>query len=242
MPYLQLRITLDPSGTRTAHRVRLLLRKFIRVWIKEHDDEPQTSAGFEELNKFGEPCDPHYHLNAYFHVCDLKDPLRSAKEWLRREARSLEFTLKGNKVWSCTLVEEPKDFLRWFRYPLKESPVPELICSFPTSSTLQELSLLAREERKRSIEINIIKREKAIDKQSFRDKLFKYLDEKNEESYHADGPEFTHKTIWILILNYYTEQGKAVCFKTITGYTVSYMLYLGLMTPDEAYEMRSNPQ
>jgi len=100
---------------------------------------------------------------------------------------------------------------------------------------------LAQEERKRSIEINIIKREKAIDKQSFRDKLFKYLDEKNEESYHKDEPEFTKKTIWILILNYYQEQGKAVCFKTITGYTIAYMLYLGLMTPDEAYEMRSNP-
>ena len=47
--------------------------------------------------------------HAYFVAPDLKDPLRSAKEWLRREAHSNDFNLKGNKVWSCTLVEEPKD-------------------------------------------------------------------------------------------------------------------------------------
>ncbi len=243
MPYLQLRITLDPSGTRSRPTVFLLLKKFIRVWIKNQDSDPMVSAGYEELNKFGEPCDPHFHLNAYFSACDLKDPLRSAKEWLRREANSLEFQLKGNKVWSCTLVEEPSDFDRWFRYPLKENPLPELMTLLPsTEEEFTEMILLAREERKRSIEINILKREKAIDKQSFKDKLFKHLDETFPIGEDMTKRFCSHQEIWTAILSYYSDQGKAVCFKTINGYTILYQLAIGHLTPDQCYVMRSNPQ
>ncbi len=250
MPFLQLRITLDPSGTRNRSSVFLLLKKFRRVWLTNQDDDFQSSAGYETLNKFGEPCDPHFHLNVQFVAPDLKDPLRSAKEWLRREANSLDFHLKGNKVWSCTLVDEPKDFDRWYRYPFKETPVPEL-CSLDFLSPLnQEQVTIAREERKRSIEINIIKREKAIDKQSFKDKLFKYLDDLflgegiNElmETITHDKPLPDHQEIWVTILKYYTQQGKAVCFKTINGYATLYQLHIGQLTPEQCYVMRSNPQ
>lgn len=245
MPFLQLRITLDPSGTRTRSSVFLLLKKFRRVWISNQDDDFQSTAGYETLNKFGESCDPHFHLNVQFVAPDLKDPLRSAKEWLRREANSLDFHLKGNKVWSCTLVEEPKDFDRWYRYPLKETPVPELCSSDFLSPLNQQQITIAREERKRSIEINILKREKAIDKQSFRDKLFKHLDGLHT-ALHQDDPQVypppDHQTIWISILSYYSDQGKAVCFKTINGYAILYQLHIGTLTPAQCYVMRSNPQ
>lgn len=243
MTYLQLRITCDPSGstTVTAHATYRLLKLFIRQWLVPQDASHCTTVGREELNKYGEPCDEHFHLNSYFDPSDLKDPLRSAKNWLKRKALEAGFSLKGNKRWSCTLVEEPQDYERWLRYPLKENPLFD-VCTVPPQTDLSQLARDAKNERKRGIELNIIKREKAMDKQSFKDKLFKYLDAKNEESYHNDEDEFTHKTIWLLILKYYQEQGKAVCFKTVTGYTVLYMLYLGLLTPEQCYEMRSNPQ
>ncbi len=242
MPYLQLRITCDPSGSVvTDARVFLLMKKFIRDWLTPQDPSHNRTMGVEEHNQYGEVCDKPFHLHAVFDPSDLKDPLRSAKNWLKRQALEAGFSLKGNKRWACTLVDEPQDYERWLRYPLKEGPIYPS-CQVDLEYNLQQMATDARNEHKRTIEINVIKREKAIDKQSFKDKLFKYLDAKNEESYHNDEDEFTHKTIWLLILKYYQEQGKAVCFKTVTGYTVLYMLYLGLLTPEQCYEMRSNPQ
>ena len=238
MPYLQLRITLDPSANRDHNDTLLLLNRFVKKWIPT-DGSSAYTCGVEEFNKYGEHCEPHFHLNVYFDPPDIKDPLRSAKEFLKRNAIDIGFRLKGNKVWSCTLVEEPNDYERWIRYPLKEKPVRAFCHGVPN---LEQLATDANHERKTSVEINILKREKAIEKQSFRDRLFKYLDDKNEEAYHNDEDEFTHETIWLLVLQYYTEQGKAVCFKTINGYTILYQLYLGLITPQQAYLMRNNPQ
>lgn len=249
MTYLQLRITLDPSGNRSAPATFNLLRAFVREWLFNQDPSGVSyTTGVEKLNKFGEPCDEHFHFNAHFDPPDLKDPLRSAKNWLRKKALAQEFNLKGNKVWSCTIVEEPNDWERWIRYPLKEKPIFELsklALHYSPEGGIQQLARDAQNERKRGIELNVIKREKAMDKQSFKDKLFKYLDSPPDG---GDHPK-THCSVWIAILQYYMEQGKAVCYKTITGYTDLYLLHKGLKTPLEAYAqamgqkvVRSNPQ
>ena len=245
MPYLQLRITLDPSGTRSYHPVRSLLRHFLVKWVPDSSDNIFT-CGYEKLNKFGEPCSPHFHLNVSIDpmTIDLTNPLRSAREFLRREAVKRDFTLKGNKQWSLTMVEEPKDFERWIRYPLKETPVLELTgfgrlnkkAEPWTTKFLQEQMPLAQAERKRSIELNLLKREKLADKTSFRDKLFEHLDEHFAEK----APD--HQDIWIAILEFYQSQGKAICFKTVTGYTVGYQLHIKAITPLQCYVMRQNPQ
>ena len=245
MPYLQLRITLDPSGTRSYHPVRSLLRHFLVKWVPDSSDNIFT-CGYEKLNKFGEPCSPHFHLNVSIDpmTIDLTNPLRSAREFLRREAVKRDFTLKGNKQWSLTMVEEPKDFERWIRYPLKETPVLELTgfgrlnkkAEPWTAKFLQEQMPLAQAERKRSIELNLLKREKLADKTSFRDKLFEHLDEHFAEK----APD--HQDIWIAILEFYQSQGKAICFKTVTGYTVGYQLHIKAITPLQCYVMRQNPQ
>ncbi len=239
MPYLQLRITLDPSGNRNRENVNQLLRSFRNKWLRLQDNVAH-SCGYELLNKYGEPCDPHFHFNATFDPPDLKDPLRSARNWIRREASAYDFTLKGNKQWSCTMVEEPKDYQRWIRYPLKETGVFEL-CSWEDGELYLQMMRDARNERKRSIEINILKREKAIDKQSFKDKIFDYLDGLHTALWKDDPsncPPPDHKIIWINILAYYREQGKSVCFKTISGYTTLYQLHIGTITPEECYQLR----
>ena len=244
MTYLQLRITLDPSGNRSKERVYLLLKNFISQWLLPHQDGSGASymTGLEKLNKFGEPCDEHFHLNAHFDPTDLRDPLRSAKNWLRKKALESDFSLKGNKVWSCTIVDEPNDWERWIRYPLKEKPLLPL-CHIGISEDyapeggIEQLARDAMIERKRGVELNVIKREKAMDKQSFKDKLFNFLDSQTWEPSDMD-----HQTIWCVILEFYTQQGKSVCFKTISGYTTLYQLYKGLLTTEQCYVMRSNPQ
>lgn len=247
MPYLQLRITLDLSGNRNRTNVHQLLKSFRNKWLRLQDNVAHT-VGYELLNKFGEPCDPHFHLNTYFDPPDLKDPLRSARNWLRRESTAYDFTLKGNKQWSCTMVEEPKDYERWIRYPLKETAVFELCSSAwrlqqdPSGNKSKELtpSILqmerdARNERKRSIELNVIKREKLADKVTFKDKLFTYLDEVYTTFKDA---LLTDKQVWISILQFYQEQGKCICLKTISGYSILYRLHQGSLTVEQAYDLR----
>ncbi len=227
--YIQLRITVDPSGNRNKQAVWEMLRQFQKRWINAQcGDAYESSCGYEVLNKYGEPCAPHYHLNICLDT-GLQNALRSAREWFKRYAQNHDFILKGNKVWSCTAVEEPSDYDRWLRYPLKEKEVVEF-CKYdsPEWALLQQVH--AVEERKRSIELNIIKREKLADKVTFKDKLFVYLEEKDPKS---------HQDIWISILNYYKEGGKAVCFKTVNGYTILYQLCKGYITPVQAYQMRS---
>jgi len=239
MPYLQLRITLDPSGNRDRPNVKRLLKSFRSKWLRLQDNVAHT-CGYELLNKFGEPCDPHFHFNAYFDPPDLKDPLRSARNWLRREASAYDFSLKGNKQWSCTMVEEPKDYQRWIRYPLKETGIHEL-CSMSkdvSGNTPPEYLQLMRDafnERKRSIELNVLKREKLADKVTFKDKLFSYLDEVYST---FEGALLTDKQVWISILQFYQEQGKCICLKTISGYSILYRLHQGSLTVEQAYDLR----
>lgn len=245
MPYLQLRITLDPSRNATNDHVRSLLAHFKNRWIAKQDDGAEFTCGFEQFGKLGQPVSEHFHLHLYFESPDLKDPLRSAREFLKRTATERGFKLKGNKQWVCTLVGEPKDYDRWIRYPLKEQPCATF-CSlnFPVS-TLKTMHEFAREERKRSIELNILKQEKLADKISFKDKLFKHLDGLHTAQ-HKDDPQVydlpNHQTIWTSILIYYTEQGKSVCFNTINGYTILYQLHIRVLSPEQCYVMRNNPQ
>lgn len=249
MPYLQLRLSssTDTSGNRTEHKLLLLLKKLKRRILQE-DEDAMITAGFETRNNYGEPCTPHYHFHSYFDIDQLIDPLRTFKNFLRRESTKMGFHLAGNKVWACTLVEEPDDLDRWLRYPLKEKPVKDLChdvwCSFNSehphkaSPLFQEQQAAARQEQIRSIELNVLKRNKTMEKQTFRDKLFKHLD--SELGSVEDLP--THQLIWTTILKFYQDQKKAICFKTVTGYTVSYQLHIGSITYEQCYVMRSNPQ
>ncbi len=263
MPNLQLRVTLDPSANRTRDSVlgliNALLRK-IRSWkLPDEHASFNHTCGYEEHNKYGEPCDPHFHLNvAWIHNNAVKDPLRQAKEFLKKTALNRRFQLRGNTVWSCTIVADPSDFARWLRYPLKEKPVKafchidpeENFCTDlpPETPILTHLTALAKDERRRSIEANVLQREKVRDKSTFRDKIFKHLDQ-------TDGSGVKHlhwlaptgimqfpeeKTIWISILKFYQSEKKAICFKTINGYTIAYQLYLGALSYDQAFDLRFN--
>lgn len=226
MPYLQLRISTDPdpSGNRTELNLLYLLKKLKRR-VLEEDEDGMITAGFETRNNYGEPCHPHYHFHAYFDLDELVDPLRTFKNFLRREATKQGYHLAGNKVWACTLVEEPDDLDRWLRYPLKEKPIYDLchdafysfnkIVPHQASPLFQQQQAAARQEQIRSIEINILKRNKTMEKQTFRDKLFKHLDSTLGPAPAAPPYTPSHQDIWIQILDYYQLQKKANCFKTV---------------------------
>lgn len=248
MPFLQLRIATTqppdcsnnfddqiPTG-RTNHRVLLLLRK-LRRYLIEKDSKVFITAGYEILNKYGETqnCTPHFHLHASFESWSAANPLRSIKEYLKREAAKLEFTLRGNREWSCTLVEEPKDYERWQRYPYKETPIILSHKAHDINAQIEWRTIhapLAQAERRRSIEINILQRQKLANKTTLKDKLFNYLD----ASFNLPNSNPNHKSIWLKTLNYYTQEGKSVNPTTITGYAILYQLHIKQITPEDLYE------
>ncbi len=244
MVFTSIRVTLtDPSGSRPAHRIISFMRALTRHLVDKfyaEDIKLPTTGGLEKLNKYGEPCHPHIHFNFEYEPFDLIDPKRALREWCRKYAASHDFELKGNAIWSLQFFEDPEDcdsLERWWRYPLKERPIPAL-CYHPEDGFLARGSLLARDERMRSVSANLLARQKTLDKNSLKDKLFKYLDDPSG----ADVSSASHQLIWVAILNYYTKEGKAISFQTIDGYTILYQLHIGQLTPHQCYLMRKNPQ
>ncbi len=258
MVFLQLRITLpleeEENSVFHANRVKAILIALKNHIINDIDPDALYSCGREKLNKYGEPCPEHFHFNISYVNDALSDPLRSIKTWIRKSYSDAGIELKGNKVWSCTMVEEPNDFLRWIRYPLKEHPIrclchisttfpgydksPETLSAY--NDILETAILLATEERKQAVEANIVHREKSREKQTLKDKLFKHLDDLNygaikDEKQASEHP--SHQTIWEQIVHFYMELGKPICFRTLNGYTLLYQLHTGAITPSQAYVM-----
>ena len=87
MPYFQLRITF--SQTRTEPICLRAVKALIR-----HLDLKEHSCGIEQLNKYGEPCDPHIHFNF---VADIErvNPKRCIQDWIRRHFQNNDIELKG---------------------------------------------------------------------------------------------------------------------------------------------------
>ncbi len=243
MPYYQLRITLSESRTRP------IVYRALKA-LKQHLDLETYSCGYEELNKFGEHCDPHYHFNFYEDKLDRCNPVRCIRDWIRRHFQLQDIELKGNKQWSFQMVEEPNDFERWFRYPLKE--MPELgLCNLPQADnpedpsefkSVQQQHHLAREERKHTIHLNLIARQKAMNKDQFKDKLFAYLDKTFTEALKDMGedPENfipSEGQIYCQILAYYKNVGKPMSFDTVGNYTNLYRLENEYLSHQSAYEL-----
>ncbi len=239
MPYYQLRITLSESRTRP-----IVYRCFKA--LKQHLALETYSCGYEELNKFGEPCDPHYHFNFYEDKLDRCNPVRCIRDWIRRHFNSQDIELKGNKQWSFQMVEEPNDFERWFRYPLKEMPEQEL-CNMPQAdenNSFDKQVILAREERKHTIHLNILARQKAMNKDQFKEKMYSFIKSYEETNHSEQDPLLkpdqymnNRKKVWKLIYNFYRSIGKPINWTVIEGYTNLFLADSGVIDEDDAFNL-----
>lgn len=243
MPYMKIRISLfsndqddftyDPSNvdhTQDKMRHRLLLNKFIREKKEELGD---YTLGFERQNKYGEPCRPHFHFHFYWSNPQCCDPKRTITRWFQTRAAASEIPLRGPRKWCVQLVDDPQDENRFYRYPFKFGLISRCSTSFPNEWLDLQIPIAVDENRRR-IEANCLHRDKVMDKQTFRDKLFIWLDKPPD----GENPK-THASIWIAILLYYQQEGKPINFQTIDGYTTLYQLHIGTLTPIQAYSMRS---
>lgn len=254
MSYYQLRVTLDASSNATPDRVQHRLLQ-LKKWLNKRDDGDDftSSGGYELFNKYGEPCDPHYHFNFYYDHPTAINVERELKRQVKTQFAKVNIILRGNSGPSSFSLtrQEVEDPIRWFRYPLKETPVRSLCHIGGTFETMLNDSFdqqlhnspdhnayltiledLAKDERKRSVLSNISHREKLRSKSTFKDKLFIHLD-----TLPVPPP---HQLIWIETLKYYSSQDKPLNFETISGYTKLYQVQKGYVSPEAAYSTLYN--
>ena len=230
MPYFQLRITC------TQLRTRAVVLRAIKALIRHYKLECY-STGYEELNKYGEPCDPHVHFH-FLGDIDRLNPKRCMGDWLRRHFANQDIELKGNKMWSLKMVEEPDDFCRWFRYTLKEGLIMDMIkcddCDEIQEKGLENVIKLAENEKADSIEQNILRREKLANKDKFKQKMYEFIDEERKEG------DTEKRVIWCLIFEYYRKIEKPINFSTIEGYCNLWLADHGQLSAINAFDLFHN--
>ena len=230
MPYFGLRLTLgeifnkpdDQLEPMHKQRITYLLKHLIREKVTPDTD---YVLGIEKLNKFGEITKKHYHFN--FYSDDSKETLRKS---IVRKSDELEYKLKGNKMYCLQSFPEPDDYFRWFRYCMKEKYSKKFTryTQEEGAPSLDELEMMAKDERKQTVLANKKVREKQLDKRTYFDKIKKHLEKMDLKTEHD---------IYIEITKYYVKDGKPVNSQTIQGYTNNYMIMKNLMTYEEFYQI-----
>ncbi len=223
MSFIQLRIhTAFPLGKNDNDVTNEELRLYSRV-IKDIVTESagDYTVGFEKTNKYGEETKHH------FHVCYETSGLVK-KNTLQKNIKDLfatyEIYLRSNEAYSVQVLNEPNDYDRWIRYPLKENPVKDL-CKVPN---IDNLIMLAKDEKERTKVIHLRAREKTLEKNTLYDRLKEWLVERKVKG--------TRKQVYCKIDEWYTEQKKGLKFQTLLAYTDLYMREEGLITASQYFD------
>lgn len=201
---------IDPSANRLhfIHLFNDLIRTYNLV---------DYALGWEQLNKYGEPTKPHYHFNF------LAD---GNKQAIQTHIRRWDmYRIKGNTMYALTRYSEPDDFNRWFRYVAKEKLLRKYCKGF-TDLELDEMELLAKDERKRSISYNLEKRQSLLEKKTLYDKYSIEIEKTNLK---------TFKSVWLKFLELYVRDRKIINPSTIKGYTNLYLLQKKYITHEQFF-------
>lgn len=209
-------------------------RRFCKRIIKEiisKNDLACYSCGYELLNKYGETTKAHYHFVFEDDSGKTKDAIRKQ---IIRFSEKLGHKLRGNAMYSLGQDEEPDDINRWLRYSHKQSQEGDKPFTwgnkFPSDFNYAEQQKLAIEEFKRTSSQLVKNRDKIAEKETFYDKIVKYLEEKGLKDL---------KSIHIAIQQFYIQEKKPINYSTVDGYTITYMLSNQLMSPEEGFELYS---
>lgn len=173
----------------------------------------------EATNKFGEPCEQHYHVNIHGKKSIEKAALQ---KWLNRHGA------KGNKAYCVQIREDVDDEGRWWRYCCKEN----LAYAYGFSGEeVNRMVEMATSERAHQVATNIKTRDRLVNKNQFRDKLFKHLID--------DHGECRHKRLLIKhVGKYYQDQGKSPPFNKLADIVMDYLICIKAITWEEWIDER----
>ncbi len=208
-------VFIDPSA---AHG-RFLT--FFSCLAKTYDLDKYALC-YEKKNKYGEDTYPHFHFN--FETYASKEAIQA---WVRRYPT---FKIAGNKMYAVSRHPEPKDYDRWYRYCFKERILREHCAGF-SEDEMDELELLAKDERARAVEYNCQKRERGKAKDTLFQRYSKIIREaKTKKDY---------KSIWLALLQCYKDEDRTINPQTIKGYSYLYQLKEGFITDDAFFHLQN---
>lgn len=227
MVFVQLRVSLAKSFKIKEEELTKLHKFEVYKVIKEivKDSDGDYTVGYEVKNKFNETIAGHFHACYELEDNPLKDTLQKK---IKKQFKALcGVELKGNKCYAVQLIDSPTDYYRWIRYPLKETPIKDLC--LVKDKALDDLIMLAKDERERSSEASIARRLKAEQTTTFKEKMFAWLEENKVTG--------SQKAIYLKVDEYYVQEGKPLNFNTMLGYVDNYMRVTGLLTASQFYDL-----
>lgn len=216
--YFQLRFTpllMDPS-LNPSHCLEVFHQLIKTYNLTEY------ALCFEKQNKYLEPTHHHFHFN--FQCFKKKETIRT--QFLRICDNELGKHPKGNTQYMLQCLAEPDDIERWWRYIFKENPILKLCKSF-TEKEIEEMTLVARDERKRAAKHWLAKRDTKEERQTM---FQRYSAEIKKQDIIMN-----YKNVWLAFLKLYMENDNAINPKTLQGYTHLFLLKEKIITPEEFY-------
>lgn len=205
--------------------------KLIQRWLDNRPfDITRYLWGVEKIDKYGEQTAEHIHYKIEIDDPDVKK--NTLQKSFRDFMGSYGITLKGVKHYAIMMDIEPKDIDRWWRYAMKEKDAPigysEDMDEFVTEQRPQAIN-----ERELQIERNRKARDKYLDKESFKGKMYDFLyNEKNVRKQYDFCVE---------LIKYYKDKNKVPPFSKLDDYWIDYKIITGIMTPEqyvtEKYEL-----
>ena len=98
--------------------------------------------------------------------------------------------------------------------------------------TVKELKMLAKDEKKRQVEQNLKTRQNLMDKNAFRDNMFRHF----KDEYKDNIPE--DKKLWCAMSLYYIRHSKTPPFGKLDDTVVDFKVSVGAITIEEVYEIK----
>ncbi|AXH74933.1 MAG: putative capsid protein [Cressdnaviricota sp.] len=229
MSFCDIRITTekilgDLSENTSQDQQNYAMRFLYRT--SEYLDAQDYVMGEEKTNKFGEPTHQHYHINFYTEKEIKKD---SVQKWIRNT-----FNLKGKEQYCVRVHIDLEDRNRWWRYPMKEKLIihSKGLEDALMGTTVKQLKMLAKDEKKRQIEQNLKTRQNLMDKNAFRDNMFRHF----KDEYKDNIPE--DKKLWCDMSMYYIRHSKTPPFGKLDDTVVDFKVSVGAITIEEVYEIK----
>ena len=217
MAFVDIRLTPkffnSPDGDELSDHIRHKILQYLK---------PQRYViGKERLDSKGRETHLHYHINLELNKIIRKDTLQS---WFRDND-----ICKGNKAYCVRFHGDLVDEDRWWRYPMKE-----LLWKSRgfEKAELDKLTLLAKDERVRQVELNLATEKSLENKNQKRDKLFKWLKD--------NFPDVkTKKTIFCKMVDWYRQVSKdtpPLANNCLMNKVYDYMIEIGILTAEEYYD------
>lgn len=221
--FIEVRLHHSRLELNTDQALSYLLR-----WLKDQKwNYTRWIYGVENYNKFGEKTDEHIHFKLESEEEDLKK--NSLQTLFRRYINDRsDIKLKGVKYYAIMMETQPKDEDRWWRYCIKEKGA-RVKCSSNMKDFMTAQMPQAQNERELQIKRNLEARDKYIDKDSFKNKMFaKFAEEKIGWYGPPDSKELEFS---ISLITYYQKKKKVPPFSKIEDYWGDYRIMTAQISP-----------